>query len=388
MNSIRRAHEARTALAAKLNDLQNEVEKRGEETAEDIEQRSKVEADFAKATEAMEAAITADEAEKRYEAAFAASGFTAPTAPAAVNEEARALEAFRSGESNVLELRAALQVGNTGANVVDPTMFSEILKGLTDYSTVVAAGARILNTSSGEQINFPTRAGIPTAALVAEGGTFGASDGTLGTLALNAYKYGFISQVSDELVQDAAFDIRGEVVDAGSEAIGVGLGTAFISGTGSSQPEGLLTQTLAADFASASAITTDELIDTIHLLSQPYRKGAAFIMADSTVALVRKLKGSDGQYVWQPSSQAGVPDTLFGYPVYADSGMPVVASDAKTVAFANLKRGMVVRLAGGVKVTRSDEYAFGSGLVSWKFEVRADSGIVDASAIVLRAMAT
>lgn len=391
--SIKRAYAARLNAANELRALDTEAAGRefsAEETATEVrlnEEISRLDNVIADGLDAVaKSAALAD--------AVAGLEDRSGDAPKASvrDHELRALEAFISGETRDVtflptEARAALQVGNTGANTVQDTMYNTIIKSALERSSVVGRLARVINTAGGAQINVPTRATIPTAALVAEAGTYSKSDGTFGTAVLNAYKYGFIAQASTELVQDSAFNVASEIGEMGGEAIAAALGTAFLSGTGSGQPEGLLQHASTDSFAGIAAITSDELIDVVHSLTQPYRSGSAWVMADSTVALVRKLKGSDGQYIWQPSSQAGVPDTLLGYPVYAEFGMPAATTGLKSVAFGDIGRAMMVRFAQGVSVARSDEYAFDSDLVSWKFTVRADSAIVDANAVVVWAQA-
>jgi len=109
-------------------------------------------------------------------------------------------------------------------------------------------------------------------------------------------------------------------------------------------------------------------------------------MKDSTLKAVRKLKegGSSGQYLWQPGLQAGQPDTLMGRPVYTDPNIAAIGTGNRIVVFGD-PRAFFVRIAGGVQVSRSDDYAFNTDLVTWRFVLRADSAVVDANGLyVLR----
>ncbi len=399
-----RAYEARRNIVAALDAHNDGIETRGEgPSAEDVAATERMEAELRSATEALEAAIEADSQEKRFDEAFANAGFT----PADKTEERSddqwakdmaSLAAFTNGEARhvdflpesfgPLETRAALDKDAArGGDTVPTTMYSEIIKALREFSTVVSAGAKVINTASGEEITVPYRNTYPTAALVAEGGTYGKSDGTYDALAIGAYKYGFISQVSQELLADSAFDMAAEVGAVGGEAIGLGTGVHFLSGTGSSQPEGVLQATSGTDFAAVAAITGDELIDITHSITRPYRPGSVFIMADSTIAALRKLKDNDDNYLWRPGLTADAPDTILGYPVFADPNMPTLATGNKTVVFGNLSRGLLIRMAGGVRVERSSEYAWDTDLESWKFTTRMDSKIVDGNAIRVFAQA-
>lgn len=99
-------------------------------------------------------------------------------------------------------------------------------------------------------------------------------------------------------------------------------------------------------------------------------------MADSTAGAVRKIKTSEGQYIWQPSVIAGQPDTILGKPVLTDPNMPAIAASAESVAFGDFSQ-YFVRLAGGIRFERSDEFAFGNDLVTFRALMRADAALVD-----------
>lgn len=391
--SIKRAHAARINAANELRDLDTAAAGR-EFTAEEVVVEERLHADISRLDAVIADGLDANA--KASALADAVAGLEDRSGDVAVvnarQEELRALEAFVDGDVKSAtfmpaEARAALETGNTGANIVPETMYNEIIKATIERSSVVARLAKVINTAGGAQINVPKRLTIPTAALVSEGGTYSKSDGTFGTVALNAYKYGFISQASYELVQDSAFNVAAEISEMGGEAIAAALGTAFLSGDGSAKPEGILNQAATDTFAGTAAITADEVFDVVHSLAQPYRQNAGFIVADSTVKMLRTLKSTDDQYLWQPGMSAGNPDTLLGYPVYAEFGMPAATTGLKSMVFGDLGRAMIVRFSQGVSVVRSDEYAFDTDLISWKWSVRADSKIVDETAAVVWAQA-
>lgn len=387
--SIKRAHAARIAVATELRDLDTAAAGR-EFTAEEVQSEERMHGEITRLDTVIADGLDANS--KASALADAVAQLEDRSGDVAVvnarGDELRALEAFVDGDAKAAtfmpaEARAALDTGNTGANIVPETMYSEIIKAAIERSSVVARLAKVVNTAGGAQINVPKRLTIPTAALVAEGGTYSKSDGTYGTVALNAYKYGFISQTSIELVQDSAFNVAAEISEMGGEALAAALGSAFLSGDGSGKPEGILNHAVTDSFAGASAITADEIFDVVHSLTQPYRQNAAFVVNDSTVKMLRKLKDTTDQYLWQPGMSAGAPDTLLGYPVFAEYGMPEATTGLKSVVFGDIGRAMLVRFAQGVTVVRSDEFAFDTDLISWKWSVRADSVIVDDTAVVV-----
>jgi HK97 family phage major capsid protein len=164
------------------------------------------------------------------------------------------------------------------------------------------------------------------------------------------------------------------------EAIGIKANTYFVTGTGSGQPNGIVTAaSLGKTAAGAAAITGDEIIDLYHSLLRPYRKRAVFLMKDSTVQLIRKLKSSDNQYLWQPGLQAGQPDVLLGRPLYTDPDMPAATTGLKSVLFADVSKYWI-RSVGTVTVKRLEELYAATGQVGFRVDRRLDGDLVDSAA--------
>jgi HK97 family phage major capsid protein len=286
------------------------------------------------------------------------------------------------------EERAAMNKGTPaeGGYLVPVTMYDQIVKALRDLSVVLEAGANVLSTASGEDITVPRSDAFPSAAIVSEGAAYGTSDSTFGQVTLRAYKYGFISTASEELLNDSAFDVEAYVAEVGGEALAHAMGGHFVVGTGTGQPQGVLHSTAGVTtghtLATAGVITADQIIDIYHSVPRPYRASASWLMSDELVKAVRKLKTVDNQYLWQPGMAAGTPDTLLGRPVLTDPAVPAFSNTAGLIlgGFGDWRRAYTVRIAGGVRIDRSTEYAFANGQVAWRFSVRADGRIVDTNA--------
>ncbi len=153
-----------------------------------------------------------------------------------------------------------------------------------------------------------------------------------------AYKLTDLIKVSIELLDDSAFPLEPYIAQEFANAFGVAEETAFCVGSGSGQPTGLFTAnggTVGITAAGATAVTADEVISLIYALKAPYRKNAKFLMNDSTVAALRKLKDGNGAYLWQPSVQAGQPDKLLGYDIYTSPYVPVMAAGAYAIAYGD-----------------------------------------------------
>ncbi|MCU0729273.1 MAG: phage major capsid protein [Sphingopyxis sp.] len=175
---------------------------------------------------------------------------------------------------------------------------------------------------------------------------------------------------SQAMLDDAVFDIEAWLADEIAREFARAEGAAFIVGTGTNQPKGFTTYTTtnendtvrafgtlqyvaagaAGNFAAASP--QDRLIDLVHALKPAYRQGAAFVMASDTLARIRKMKTSDGAFIWSPGLAAGQPGTLLGYPVVEAEDMPAVAADSLSIAFGNFKAGYVIADRGETAILR------------------------------------
>ncbi|MGH7020675.1 MAG: phage major capsid protein [Brevundimonas sp.] len=176
-------------------------------------------------------------------------------------------------------------------------------------------------------------------------------------------------------------------------------GLAFVSGNGTNKPKGFLTYvtggTSAADnplgaiqltpAAAAAAVTTDELIDLVYSLPGVLAQNARFVTNRNTLSRVRKLKDGDGNYIWQPSLQAGQPQQLMGHPVTEMAAMPNVAAGAVPIAFGDFRRGYLIVDRTGVRVLR-DPYT-NKPYVMFYTTKRVGGGVKDPQAIKALKMA-
>lgn len=269
------------------------------------------------------------------------------------------------------------------------TFYDRLMAHLIEVSGVLQAGCTVLRTDSGEQIQVPKTTSHSTAALTAETGSLPTSDPAFSQAALLAYKYGHLIQVSRELIDDTGVDLEGYLAMQAGRALGNAFGADAITGSGSSKPTGVLNNStlgvtgptgVSGSFGAQSAAGSggDTLIDLFYSVIAPYRASSscAWLVKDSTMGAIRKLKDSTGQYVYQPALVAGTPDMLLSKPIYTDPFVPATALSAKSVIFGDWSQ-FFVRFAGGVRFERSDEYAFASDLVTFRAVLRADSILVD-----------
>ena len=270
-----------------------------------------------------------------------------PAAAHSKEKQGRASAEYRRSFWNVMrskmpgmEVLNALQVGtDSEGGYLVPDEFERTLVEALEEQNIFRSLAHVIQTSSGDR-KIPVVASKGTASWVDEEGTIPESDDAFSQVSIGAYKLGTMIKVSEELLADSVFDLESYISREFARRIGNKEEEAFFTGDGSGKPLGVLAATGGAQTgvtaASATAITADELMDLYYSLRAPYRKSSVFLMNDSTVKAVRKLKDANGQYLWQPSLSAGTPDTLMGRPVYTSAYMPALAAGAKGVLFGDL----------------------------------------------------
>jgi HK97 family phage major capsid protein len=293
-----------------------------------------------------------------------------------------AFDAFLRSAGRDVESRATLKVGTStepGGYLAPEEWQNQIIRSLASYTKLLDV-ANVINTSDGNPLHIPTVTADEAAALIAEEGAYTELAPTITETVIGSYKYGYMSRVSEELVTDSLFDISSFVRDQAARAIGVKLATVLATGTGSSQPQGINQCTVGVTAASATATTSDEVINTQHALAAPYRANAAWFVNDTWLRNVRKLTASgSGNYLLEPALSAGAPATLLGSPVYieqlaapATTTVPAVYGDPKSYT---------IRRVGGIEVRALDQVYAANGQIGFKVGLRLDAKITDASGL-------
>ena len=299
---------------------------------------------------------------------------------AEVITDASILRQFATGEvrSHNFEKRD-LDKANDGG-LVPQGFFDQIIAKL-DENAAVRQFATVVPTGGGEDIKFPQITALSAATLVAEGGAIGESDPTSASVTLGAFKYAYLVQVSSELLADEGVDIEAFLANDAGRALGNGAGADFAIANGSSIPIGVMNAAgTGVTCASATVITSDEVIDLYHSVTSPIRTNGAWIMNDATLKEIRQLKDSNNQYLWQPSLQLGNPATLLGAPVATDSNIETIATTKKVMAWGDMSK-YYIREVNGIQVDRSVDYAFANDLVTFRFIYRADGDLLDTNAV-------
>lgn len=272
-----------------------------------------------------------------------------------------------------------------GGYLVPEEFERQIVKTL-DEANVIRSLAKVITTNSERKI--PVAASHSTAQWTLENGAYTESNPTFDQKQIDAYKLTDLIRVSQELLQDSAFDLESYIADEFARAFGIAEEQAFCVGTGTNQPTGIFTAnggTVGVTAAATTAITADELISLVYALKSPYRRNAKFLMNDATVAAIRKLKDLNGAYMWQPSVQAGQPDRLLGYEIYTSPYVPTLAAGALAVAFGDFQNYWIADRAGRT-VQRLNELYATNGQVGYVATERVDGKVILAEGIQLLKM--
>ena len=239
-----------------------------------------------------------------------------------------------------------------------------------------------LRTAGGENLQIPSQAGWSTAAITGEGTAISESDPTFNSfITLSAYKYSFLVQLSRELIEDSGVDILAFLAVQTGNALGFKVNNDLTVGSGSSQPNGIVTAAASAVTGTASGptFTADNLIDLAYSLDGAARRlpGVGSLINTSSLRVVRKLKDNNGAYIFSPALADGN-DRVLSYPVFENPAMASNASATKSVIFGHLP-SYYVRMAGGLRLDRSDDYAFNADLVTFRASMRVDGNLPQTS---------
>lgn len=239
---------------------------------------------------------------------------------------------------NFADVRNALQIGeDTEGGYLCPDEFERKLISALEEENVFRPLATKIQTSSGDR-KIPVITQKGEATWMEEEEAYTLSDDAFGQIALSAYKVGTAIKISEELLNDSVFDLPSYIAKEFARRIGAKEEEAFFIGDGKGKPTGIFAATGGAESGATTStanITFDDVLELFYSLRSPYRKKAVWVLNDSTVKALRKLKDSTGNYIWNPSVQAGVPDTILNRPYYTSSYVPEIKAGAKCLAFGD-----------------------------------------------------
>lgn len=291
---------------------------------------------------------------------------------------------LRALRSNFRDISNELKEGTDGSGgYLVPEEYDVRLIDQLQEENIIRKLATSIQTSGLHKINIA--ATKPAALWVEEGGQLTFGDGSFDQISLDAHKLHVAIKVTEELLYDAAFDLEQYILKAFVQALSNAEEDAFLNGDGVNKPTGIFHETKGGQVGVTSKtnkITADEVVSLIYALKRPYRKNAAFILNDQTLAHLRTLKDGNGQYLWQPGLQEGEPDRLLGYAVYTSSFAPLAEKGKFAMAFGDFSYYNI-----GDRGTRSfqdlKELFAGNGMIGFLAKERVDGVLVRPEAVQL-----
>lgn len=360
-------------------------------TAEDNEAIARADADFdSKQTMIDELRkIEAREVEVRE---ATAGHVEAQASRVAVPEQSEAdiIRAIARGDMRAhtfgMERRAAIVDTTTGAPI-QTDLYSQIIAIARAVGPMLNPSiVTLLTTDSGNPLQIPTQATYSTGTVTAEAAAAINSEPTFNALSskqLGAFKYSFLLQVSNEMLDDAGLDVLGFLGQQAGNALGYAVNSALTTGTGTAVPYGIVTSAgsgITGGTGVSGAFTYDNVVDLVYSLDGSARSLPGFgLMASTTgMANLRKIKDGAGAYVWQPALALGAPDRVLGYPVWENRAMAAVATTAKSLIAGDLK-SYIVRQVNGIQIASSPDFAFDKDLLTLRCSVRVDGVLTQAT---------
>ena len=328
--TIKELIEKRAKAWETAKDFTNTHAKDGVLSAEDTAAYEKMENDIAELTKAIEREQRAAEVEAMLAkpvdtpaVSKPESGVTDTKVERIVDTEAYKAamsRALRTNFSNVAIDGMNESTDSEGGYLV-PTEYDRRLIDVLNEANVVRTMATVIRTSGERKINIA--ANKPAAAWLDEGEALTFGEATFSQITLDAFKLAVAIKVTEELLYDSAIDLETYIIKAFGDALANAEEDAFLNGDGTGKPTGIFDSTHGGHYISAvTGVKADSIIDLVYALKRPYRSRAQFLMKDSTIATIRKLKDATGNYLWQPSMKVGEPDRILGYAVKTSAYAP------------------------------------------------------------------
>ena len=358
-----------------------EADKRGL-TVDDQQTIERIETEISQRDAAIDTAKKMEEREAR--AVDAARESFVPSSE--VRRDADILRAIANGEMRSHTFGTEQRTLVPSDSTVPKSFFDEVFMVARQAGPMLNV-AQVINTAGGEQLTIPTLTAYSTATIKTAGSAIAESEPTFSNVQLNAFKYSFLVPVANELLTDAGFDISALIAEQAGNAIGFGINAGLTNGTGTVEPTGIFTTGASAVTGGtgvSGAPTYENLVDLLYALDGQARllPGIGWLMNKTGLAAVRKIKDGDGRFIWSAGNMAqGQPDQLLGYPVFENPAVASVGTAAFSIGVGHLP-SLKVRLAGGIQVAQSSDYAFNEDVTTFRVTARTDSKLTHASHFV------
>jgi HK97 family phage major capsid protein len=297
-----------------------------------------------------------------------------------LTDEQRSLVMSNQRQLNGEERALAVGTDTAGGFTVPAEMWEGIVEGMKMFGGIRNTRATIINSSDGRDMPIPTGNDTSNVGeLLGENSPATEQDPTFGSKNLIGYTFSSkMIRVPFQLLEDSVINIEQYLNRLIAERIGRASNSYFVNGTGTAQPEGVVTGSVEGKAANATAaITYDELVDLIHSVDPAYRANAEFMFHDDTLKALKKLKDSQNRPLWTPGIALREPDTINGYRYVIDNDMPTMAASEKAIVFGDMSHVWIRDVQGGLMLRLVERYA-DYGQVAFLAFTRHGSVVVNA----------
>ena len=356
--------------------LAEHTDKDGKMAAADAEAYEKMEADIAEMGKTIDRLEKQAEMDKKLAMPTSKPLVGAPGKPekkgTASDEYRKAM--FTAIRTKFRDVSNVLQEGiDEAGGYLVPDEYDRRLIDVLDEENVLRGLATTIRTSGERKINIA--ATKPAALWVEEGGALTFGDATFDQKLLDAHKLHVAIKITEELLADNAFQLEDYIIAQFGKAIANAEEDAFLNGDGEGKPTGIFADAQVGVTIGTVEIEADDVIDLIYKLKRPYRKKASFITNDSTLAVLRKLKDENGNYLWQPSLQNGEPDRILGYAIRTSQFAPKLAAGKAALAFGDFSYYNIGDRGQRTLQVLKELFA-GNGMVGYVMKERVDGLLV------------
>jgi HK97 family phage major capsid protein len=297
-------------------------------------------------------------------------------------DDSAILRSIAMGEMRNHEFRAAL-TPTSGTGVVPYSFYDQVFQVIRNTNPLFTTST-IINTAGGNTLQVPQVTAFSSNAQVTAGSAIAESNPTLSNINLGAWKYGALVSLSNEIIADSGVNLLDLVSRISGQAIGYDAGAALTTGTGTTQPTGIVTAAGSGvtGTATTGAPVYENLVDLAYSVAGDRRASYGFMASTTALAAIRKIKDGAGNYVFAPSISVDGRDFLLGSPIYENASMPAVAATAasKSIVYGKLD-DFIVRQAGGISVAQSQDYAFNQDVTTFRVTWRGDSNLAASGSI-------
>lgn len=281
-----------------------------------------------------------------------------------------------------------------GGYTVEDQVAAELIRAMKEFGGM-RESSTVFHTSKGNDMSWPTNNDTGnTGELVAQNTAAADLDADFGTVGLNVYKFSSkVVTVPWELVQDSEIDIEGTVLALLAERLARIQNTYFTTGTGTSQPRGIVTAASSGKVGATGqtgTVTYDDLVDLEHSIDPAYRKlpGVGYMMNDSSIKVIRKIKDTEGRPIFVPGYEigrpGGAPDTLLNRPITINQDIASMAASAKSILFGVLKNYRIRDVMAATMFRFADSAYAKKGQVGFLAWQRAGGNLIDVSGATVK----